>query len=512
MLVFTPRNAAIGLLLISCFFAGEARAAGNYSISQALDSIRVPDIKEHVTVLASDTFEGREAGSQGGMAAGVYLGQQYQRLKLAGGASDNRYYQDFSGNYRNILGVIRGEDPDVGDEVVVVSAHYDHVGYGNRENSRGPTGYIHNGADDNASGTAALIELAEAISNLNTPPRRTILFALWDAEEKGLWGSEHWIRSPTVPRDKIKLLINVDMSGRLRQGALTCYGARTISGLRRLISTQNRDESLKIDYTWELPDNSDHWPFLQHQVPALMFHTGLHEDYHTPNDDLDKVNYDGIREVARLMFYVTWDMANRDHIAGFRRAALGETIAAQQQSEQGLPPRPGRLGVRWSEVDSPAACIRVDAVRPGSAAHQAGLTTGDLIFEVAGKPVAAGREFLSAVLSAKSPAEFVISRGADTKKKTIPVNLEGTPLRLGISWRIDSADPGCVVLNQVVPGSPAALAGLRLNDRIYRIGEREVSEFETVSAEAFFENRNLSLLVERQGFLRTVEIDIPPAP
>ena len=85
-------------------------------------------------------------------------------------------------------------------------------------------------------------------------------------------------------------------------------------------------------------------------------------------------------------------------------------------------------------------------------------------------------------------------------------------MRLGISWRIDSADPGCVVLNQVVPGSPAALAGLRLNDRIYRIGEREVSEFETVSAESFFENRKVSLLVERQGFLRTVEIDIPPAP
>jgi len=506
------RHVWIGLFLCICIVTGDAHAAGNFSITQAEDSITVADIKEHVNVLASDTFEGREAGSQGGMAAGVYLGEQYRKYKLAGGTSDNRYYQSFNGNYRNILGMIRGTDPVVGDEVVMVSAHYDHVGYGNSGNSRGPTGYIHNGADDNASGIAALIEVAAAISNLNTPPRRTILFALWDAEEKGLWGSQHWINSPTVPRDKVKMLINVDMIGRLRRGVLTCYGARTIPGLRRIISDHNHVESLKLDYTWELPDNSDHWPFLQRHVPAMMFHTGLHNDYHTPADDLDKLNYDGIRDITRLMFHVTWDLANREEITPFRRSVLAETVAVQKQTERGLPPRPSRLGVRWTEVDAPSAGVRVDQIRTGSAAARAGLVVGDVIVEVGGTAVSKGSEFLVAVLAAPSPTEFVILRGEDPEPKTISVALEGTPTRLGISWRIDPADPGCLVLTRVVPGSPAGQAGLRLNDRIYKIGEREVSDFETIEGDAFYQTPQLELQVERHGFLKSIDIQIPELP
>ncbi len=496
---------SISCALLVCLVTIEAQAAGNYSMSQAVESISVPDIKEHVKVLASDTFEGREAGSQGGRAAGVYLGEQYRKNRLAGGAGESGYYQDFSGGYRNILGVIRGTDPKLQEEVIVLGAHYDHVGYGTAENSRGPTGYIHNGADDNASGTAALIEIAEAISNLKLNPRRTILFALWDAEEKGLWGSAHWAGSPTVPSKNIKMMINVDMIGRLRRGLLTCYGTRTCSGLRRIISEQNPSAGLKLDYTWELPDNSDHWPFVQQRIPVLMFHTGLHDEYHTPNDDLDKVNYAGARDVARLMFRVTWDLANRDQIAPFRGQALSETINKQRAAERGLPPRPGRLGVKWSDADG---VVKIDQIRPGSAAQRAGLQVGDRIEQIDGHSVEGGAEFLKGVLAAPSPAEFVVRRSGAEEPTAVQVELDGKPVRLGISWRTDDADPSAIVLTRVVPGSPAAQAGLKKNDRIYQIGGESIPDARQLQADRFFRDSLLKLRVGRQGYLQTVEIDL----
>ncbi len=500
------------LICLVCLFSLEVHAAGNMSLSQAVESISVRDIKEHVKVLASDTFEGREAGSQGGKAAGIYLGEHYKKYQLAGGADEKQYYQEFSGRYRNILGLLPGSDPKLRDEVIVVSAHYDHVGYGNSGNSRGPTGYIHNGADDNASGTAALVEVAEAITNLQISPRRTILFALWDAEEKGLWGSAHWAGTPTVPRQNVKMMINVDMIGRLRKGELICYGTRTCKGLRQLVSRHNNDKNLKLDYTWEIPDNSDHWPFFQRKIPVLMFHTGLHNDYHTPNDDLHKVNYEGACEIARLMFQVTWDLANRDEIGTFRLEAPTETIAQQNVVERGLPARAGRLGVRWTESMAPGEGIQIDTVRPGSPAQQAGLQPGDRIVEIAGQPIMSAANFLTSVLAAKAPAEFVIIRGESTDRTTIPVKLTGNPVRLGISWRTDDADPGALVLTRIIPGSAAAQAGLQLNDRIYQIGEQAINDARKFTADRFYQDEQLKLLVEREGFLRTVEIDLPKLP
>src|SRR5581483_3518130 len=136
---------------------------------------------------------------RGGHAAAVYLAQQFEKYKLAGGASPTSYFQVFSNQYRNLLGLLEGSDPTLREQVIVVSAHYDHVGYGNSQNSYGPIGFIHNGADDNASGDAGLLELVEAFTKLEQRPKRTILFAMWDGEEGGLLGSKHWVANPTLP-------------------------------------------------------------------------------------------------------------------------------------------------------------------------------------------------------------------------------------------------------------------------------------------------------------------------
>jgi acetylornithine deacetylase/succinyl-diaminopimelate desuccinylase-like protein len=153
------------------------------AVREACNTITSSELQRHVDVLADDSFEGREAGSRGGQAAGGYLVQYFEQNGLAGAGVDGSYFQPFGNGCRNILGMIRGSDPELQDEVIIIGAHYDHVGYGTRRNSFGPLGYIHNGADDNASGTAALLEVMQAFSKLPEPPRRTVVFAAWDGEE-----------------------------------------------------------------------------------------------------------------------------------------------------------------------------------------------------------------------------------------------------------------------------------------------------------------------------------------
>ena len=193
------------------------------SYAAALDSISAGELQQQVDFLADEEREGREAGTRGGLAAGQYLRDRLIRLKLHGAGSDNGYFQGFSPNFRNVLAVLDGSDAKLRDQVILLGAHYDHVGRGQKGNSLGTIGMIHPGADDNASGTSGLLELAQAFTRLAEPPRRTIVFAFWDAEEKGLLGSKHWIANPTIPLDRIRMMMNFDMIGRLRNDRVIVF-------------------------------------------------------------------------------------------------------------------------------------------------------------------------------------------------------------------------------------------------------------------------------------------------
>ncbi len=160
----------------------------------ALASITTDQARAHVQVLADDTFEGREAGSRGNRAAGIYIVDLLKKWGLKPAGTAGTYYQSGNGS-TNILAIVEGRDEKLRDEVILLGGHYDHVGYGTNRNSYGPTGFIHNGADDNASGVAALLEVAEALAQLPEKPARSILLAFWDGEEKGLLGSKYWART-----------------------------------------------------------------------------------------------------------------------------------------------------------------------------------------------------------------------------------------------------------------------------------------------------------------------------
>ncbi len=228
------------------------------------------------------------------------------------------------------------------------------MGYGSRRNSFGPIGQIHNGADDNASGVAAMLKLVEAFSRLPERPKRTILFAFWDGEEKGLLGSEHWAAQPTLPLSRVRLVVNADMVGRLRANRLEIYGSRTTSGLRQIFSSDNVEPSLLIDFSWEMKSNSDHYTFYKRRIPALLIHTGLHGDYHRPSDDVERINREGLKQIAQLLFLVVDDLAEAPQLGGFREQSQTESPLTQADVEKPLSLPASRLGLRRTPRLRPA--------------------------------------------------------------------------------------------------------------------------------------------------------------
>ena len=501
-------HAATGLGLLA--LASLNAAAFAIELNAAFNAIDSPDIKTYVDVLADDTYEGREAGTRGGRAAGSYLTKRFQELDLKPAGDRGTYFQEFKSGYRNILGMIRGSDPQLRRQIVLVSAHYDHVGYGTAKSSRGPVGYIHNGADDNASGVAGLLEVVEAFQALGESPKRTVLFVLWDGEEKGLAGSKHWISNPTVPEESIAFVLNVDMIGRMRNRRVEVHGTRTSQGLRRLVASQNQITDLSLDFLWKIKANSDHHSFYLAGIPFLLFHTGLHEDFHRPSDDAHKIDHEGAEQITKLLFTVAFELANQSNVRVFREKCRREDLSDRKKLERALPPRSPRLGVTWERRGGERSGLYLSRVLPGLPAERVGLRVGDRLIRFGGRLVEDEDGFRKNVLAAHSPANIVVERvvGETTE---LSVELDGAPLRLGISWREDKAEPGTLILSRVVTGSAAHLAGLRVADRIYAIDDREFSDgsgFRRLLSEL---PDSFELLVERRGQLRTVALDLPVA-
>lgn len=352
----------------------------------ALDSIRQDELKQHVDYLADERLEGREAGTQGGQAAGDYLIGQLARWGLRPAGSDGAYSQPFGSNFRNILALVDGNDPELHEELVAVGAHYDHIGYGTGGNSKGPAGYVHPGADDNASGVAGLLELAQAATFFAKPPRRAILFAFWDAEEKGMLGSKHWLAHPSVPR-RVVFYLNLDMIGRLRNNRLVVLGTRSGYGLRGLASRHNAEAALDIGFSWRLAPEADYFPFFERGIPVLAFFTGLHGEYHRPSDRPELLDTAGMRRITRLALSMLDELANADAPPAFRQASRQENEATRKQLAEArpvLPAQPLRVGIAWRRDDAEPQSVEITAVVPQSPAEQAGLKPGDRVVEING--------------------------------------------------------------------------------------------------------------------------------
>ncbi len=495
-----------GLVLISTAQAAERSAA----LRTALESIRANVLQEHVDYLADDELAGRLPGTDGSRQASEYLSRRLAALNLEPGGPDGSYFQEFAPNYRNVLALLRGSDSARNQELVIVGAHYDHVGLGCRRTSRGKIGKIHNGADDNASGCSAVLELAAALTMLPEPPRRSVLFAFWDAEELGFFGSQHWRNNPTVPLQQVVAVVTLDMVGRMRDEELFVFGVRTAPGLRRFLSEQNADLGVRLLFSWDMKRNSDHYIFFERNLPALLLHTGIHDDYHTPRDVAATINSEGMERAARYTFRVVHELADRDEPFPFREQARRESEWMCARRFARRAELPDRLGAGWEKHPAAEGGVRLNRILFDGPAHQAGLRAGDRVLQFAGQPIETADDLSGAILTAQTPTNVAVARQGEAEPVRVEVALNGRPWRLGVTWHRDDAEPGAFVLTFVAPGTPAALAGLMPGDRVYQIAGTEPATDDEFVQRVEEADGSVELLIEREGQIQKVTIPLKP--
>ncbi|WP_341226835.1 M28 family peptidase [uncultured Arcticibacterium sp.] len=310
------------------------------------ETITTSDLRKHLEIIASDDMEGRETTTKGQYKAANYLAGQFEKLgleRIVDLGEYKSYFQWFDvavqgklqkllaadsevpPNFErrstmNILGLLPGKSKK--EEVIVISAHYDHIGIDSN-------GEINNGADDDGSGTAAILEIAEAFTkakNEGYGPERSILFLLVAGEEKGLLGSKYYADfAPAIPLANTVCNLNIDMIGRKDQHHETdeyvyLIGADKLSSDLDKISKKVNKKYIKykLDYTYndEKDPNrfyyrSDHYNFAKNNIPVIFFFTGVHEDYHKPGDDIEKIIFPKYSYITRLVFHTAWEVANR---------------------------------------------------------------------------------------------------------------------------------------------------------------------------------------------------------
>lgn len=265
-------------------------------------------LTRHVYVLASDSLQGRDAGSIYADKAASYIVQQFMEIGVEP-YFDEGFYQRFekygTTTYKNIVGIIPGNDPVLKDEYIIIGAHYDHLGVKNEQ--------VYNGADDNASGTATIIEMARILKSRQSQLKRSIIVVAFDAEEKGLWGS--YDLSEKLDVSKVKLMMSIDMVGWLHKGkTLRLYGAATIKDGKKLLEAEARKMQLDIDaYNFETSifGATDTQGFAKKNVPTLYATTGLKSPYHKPQDDADLIDYQGMDRITSYLADVTECLATQ---------------------------------------------------------------------------------------------------------------------------------------------------------------------------------------------------------
>lgn len=324
------------LLIVSCvsqkpLLSQTIALTGNPT--KYMNTITAAELKTHLYIVAADSMEGRETGSIGQKKAGAYLISQYKKehIPFPKGAQD--YYQRIPaaflnakrnenlGDSENVWAFIEGSEKP--NEIVVISAHYDHVGIKNGE--------IYNGADDDGSGTVALLEIAQAFEiakNEGHGPKRSILFLHVTGEEHGLHGSRYYSENPLFPIANTITDINIDMIGRRDEAHASSNNYVYVIGSDRLSTdldnicrlANDKYTKMDLDYKYNDPkdpnhfyERSDHYNFAKHGIPAVFLFNGVHADYHQKTDKVEKIEFDALAKRAQFAFVTAWELANREN-------------------------------------------------------------------------------------------------------------------------------------------------------------------------------------------------------
>lgn len=307
---------------------------------------------------------------------------------------------------KNVIGVLRGSDPKLRDEYIVIGGHYDHLGDGEQGGSMAPSqiGKIHHGADDNASGTAGVMELARIFSQEKKQLRRSILFMAYAGEELGLLGSAHYVEHPLAPLENTVAMLNLDMIGRVNNNKLYVGGVGTSPGFRKLVEEENQATKFDVDFSDLGYDASDHMSFGRHQVPVMFFFSGLHADYHKPSDTWEKVQPAETAMVLELVASVA-----RRIDQSTERPLFTPPPARSQRNAGRDPGEQAGYGAYFGSVPDfgqSGPGVKFADVREGSPAGVAGLKPGDVLVKFDGKEIGDLYDFTYA-LQAKSPGDEV---------------------------------------------------------------------------------------------------------
>lgn len=342
-------------------------------------------IEEDTAFLADDKLEGRQTGSEGELKAAEYIANRFSDLGLEA-KGNNGFFQTFSfkpktdphqevtytvvGNDSTITGTnVVGFMDNKAPYTVIVGAHYDHLGYGAEGTLyRGEDKAIHNGADDNASGVAVMLNLASKLKKTNKG--NNYLFIAFSGEEMGLLGSNYFTKNSTINLSEANYMLNMDMVGRLKQDStLAVYGVGTSPMLKQAVVSSNSD--LKILEKESGTGPSDHTSFYNSDIPVLHFFTGQHEDYHRPSDDAEKLNYEGMQKISNYIFEIITELDDNGKLA-FKKT--------KNESEDVPSFRVG-LGVVPDYLFDGKG-MRIDGVSEDKPAEKAGLQKGDIVVKL----------------------------------------------------------------------------------------------------------------------------------
>lgn len=355
-------------------------------------------IKDDVTFLASDSLEGRATGSNGEKIAATYIANRFKDIFIEGKGTDG-FFQEFSfkpktGPHkevefttnadstitgRNVIGYIDNK----AENTIIIGAHYDHLGYGDEGSLHRGDKAIHNGADDNASGIAVMLHLANKLMKGNV--NNNYLFMAFTGEEMGLLGSNYFVKNPTIDLKKANYMINMDMVGRLKaDSTLAVYGTGTSPIFRQVLKAHN--DHFKLVQRESGVGPSDHTSFYLADIPVLHFFTGQHEDYHKPGDDSEKLNYQGMETISSYIFNVISDLDDNGKLA-FRKT--------KNESEE-VPRFKVGLGVIPDYLFDGNG-LRIDGISEDRPAQKAGLQKGDIVVKMGDKDVTDMMSYMKAL-------------------------------------------------------------------------------------------------------------------
>ncbi len=383
---------------------------------------RTGRIEGDIRYLASDALGGRLTGTPGNDSAAAFIAQRFRDLRLEPGGDAGTWLQHWTGGSTvatraaavdgrptaNVVGILRGSGPLAGEDIVI-GAHFDHLGSGpfGSGASGDSTRLIHHGADDNASGTAAVLEIARLLATARERPARTVVFVLFSGEEEGALGSAWYADHPDLPMDSTIAMLNLDMVGRMRDNRLLALGVKSATEWPALLDSVNAVYHVDVRASGDGWGPSDQSSFFARRRPVLHFFTDLHGDYHRPADTWDKINAGGIATVAAFAA----DLARR---LAARATPLTFVDAPPPQAVAGTGER-AYLGSIPDMTGEPGG-VRLSGVRAGSPAAAAGMQAGDIIVAIGADTVANLNDMQNALVK-HHPGEQVeirVRRGDQT--------------------------------------------------------------------------------------------------